>query len=314
MANIPLWKRTPIKVGSGSVNYRINYNGQDIYFGKSINKPGETDTYIIINDIAEIAFRKMVFPAISGGSGFTSFNDGIFPTFQVVGQSINTNFNMVYDWSYENASDIGARDLIRPLRNDGITEVDYRQVVTLSIFSTSSKTIQAIYGGMSNLGSGKFGTGYIDLRGRAYHSDLSMRGFNTHHYKVVKSCYNYVLHYLNKIGGWDSILLNGICIPGQSYERKKIIEDDSESTYLNKVSQTWLLNRVLMFDDEGQRASEIVGTCHAVLEDLNKDGADRFIPVEIEDNSVEDLTMKSNGNRMVSLAIRVKASRIMERR
>ena len=313
----PIWENREIEIATNRVS--IDYNvyayplgvtasRTEIYNGKAYAMPGSSSICIRIADIVDDYF-KTTLPYVEGSvtTSGEEWRDTYF-TIEPVGLTA-IEVQPIWDYTYNGNISLGTlrnRNLIRPLRNDGKIEVDYRQLVISSQQVTEPVACSFVYGTAYDLGSEQSVDLSIDLRGLAYNSQLTYNGYGSKTYDVVKSCCRYCLHYVNKIGGWDSVLMNGKNTDTEDYDRKIVQSEREEKIYHTNVSKRWNLSRVLMVDGEGLNVSEIVGSANVVLEDLEAVGSERFKKVNIETQSINEKDYSTNGNQFVNLDLVVK--------
>lgn len=260
---------------------------------------------IRLNDIFASALKTREISFIAT-AGIAANENGMGAQTFVV-KNLNTNeviqYGVIADYSYETFSPL-ASDPIRLLldRRQHFFVTNWDNATNLKIRTTSE-----LY---SAAGYRTLGVGPSSLRSA---TSLQVElGGKTITYKVQNTCADYVLHYVNKFGGWDSLLMLGRCEYKEDYQRHNIGRSYSINssnsqgigvvTHLNEVTKKWVLRTGLLTDQEASRMCNILGTTRAILEDLNSGAT---YPVNVTNSSYEEQTFRGNGNKMAQYEINV---------
>lgn len=133
-------------------------------------------------------------------------------------------------------------------------------------------------------------------------------------YTVRNTCARWALYYVNALGGWDFLVLDGFVRPSETYARESVelhhpvlglADQPGSRVYLNRIGRTWELSTGWLNDAESERFGiHIPGTTQAYLYDMDRG---EFLPVSIDDTEMQvDTTLRTNGHRPVCYTITVK--------
>lgn len=328
----PIWKDIYINLGSGTSSpFRITYDGNVIYEGLSVKRPGSANNTIRINDICADYMRS-----IPPDSGF-----GIVPitvySFKVERESSSGSWStialveLVNDWSYDYSS-------FRPavLSNPVNGLLDPRQTILWSTSQTDTITVSINYagGGSSKISipvtitadfNGDFadegvvvngGTIAVDLSG---YSNVESVDIGSSHYTVAQACHRYVLYYRNIHGGWDSLLFEGTCKRTDALTRHEAQHDydNRQSTgrgtvnYATEVAREYSLNTGWLNDAQAERMESVLGSTETYLQDLV---SGLTWPAVLTGTSIEHKTYDNNGRKLISYAVTLRIAQEMVRR
>ena len=309
MAKIPLWQDIVWQVlGYSQLQYEVFTSGGSLlYSGLAVANPNDgNEINIRLNDIFADALydRDITFSSASGiaasesGRGVASFVVRNMSNYQT------TQFDIVADYSY-NPYRAFASDPIIPI-------VDGRQDLLLTSWEGSLDVYKGNNSVISRSGAYTYCIGSDTLADASYIS-ASHRGGGSFRWDVRFTCADYVLHYINARGGWDSLLMLGKCSAGEEYTRHAVGRryDNSTGTnhnnlgkvtFANEVSKKWTLRTGFLTDEQSAKMYNVLGTTRAILQDLN---TNKRYPVAVTNSSYEEQTYRGNGNKMAQYEINV---------
>ena len=131
-------------------------------------------------------------------------------------------------------------------------------------------------------------------------------------YKIALTCCRYCIYYLNKFGGWDSMLFKGKELKTDNIERlsskqnyRSMTNDFGQVDYMTKINERWSLNTSYLDDGQSSRMSHLIETNRAYLHDLVDN---KIYPINIINSTCELKTYKNQGRKMAVYTIEVKSS------
>lgn len=124
---------------------------------------------------------------------------------------------------------------------------------------------------------------------------------------------DYALYYLNRYGGWDAFLIEGNVKRKDSYTRYNIISpyDNTtiqfgQRTYNNQIQPSWELHTGWLKDSESDTlAFNLLPSNMMYLHNISEG---TFIPVTVDDSSVDYKTFRNQGRNLFNYTINVSAS------
>ena len=126
-------------------------------------------------------------------------------------------------------------------------------------------------------------------------------------------CGSGALYYLNKSGGWDSFLIEGVSKRSDAYEKytyNKSFDNNTiefeEGTYINQIQVKWTLHTGYLSDEESKRLAYHLIPSNAVYFHNFED--DTIVPVVITNSSVDYKTYRNEGRKLVRYDITLNES------
>lgn len=316
MAN-PIWKDYYVDFGDlDSIIYRISYeeDGEQkvIFVGKANWRPGTESNRVRINDICA-DYLKTEVPDFFVESAVTM---NTYPEFLVEyfneGDGTWEDVEAVLftpDWSYETPSPLVMADPIRKT-------IDRRQTFLHSVFlkRNISYTFTGLHPITRNVDVN--GSGTISLQNFPIQAaGISIEGMG---YRLVNTCAEWVVYYVNAYGGWDSFIIEGNVTERDDLKRYNIsteynnaTEERGKRNYVNELTKVYTLHTGWLTDDESSRMHHLLNSTNVYLGNLN-DG--RIIPVVLTGNTTDYKTYKGNGNRLVDYTIEAEVAQYMTRK
>lgn len=289
--NAPIWKDTYFSTGYtySPYEYSINLNtgneGNEvitIFHGKAWVRPGEATLDININKIAQNYLYSDLPDLRNITSATTYVNNYAYRQFYITNSAGTTveTYNFLLDWSYSNTAVTTDRSMSCPVNGHGANGMLFLSTRFVSGGPSVVTTITP-----------SPGSGYTNTE-----------------------CGDYALYYLNRFGGWDSFLFEGICSKNDKYKRLQISQsfnnntlDFQKRTYENQITESWKLMTGWLTDDESEIfATHLLSTSNAYLHNLK---TNEITPVIITDQNTNYKTNKNLGRKLINYTIGVEASR-----
>lgn len=216
------------------------------------------------------------FPELSG----TTPHNNAAKTFSLYsGGSLLTAFTFCLDWSYESES-VTSGSLSHPINGHGEERMVYfRTNAANNALSTTAYSTPP--------------TGYAE-------------GY----------CGDWALYYLNRYGGWDSFLIEGLVKRSDEYDRHSITtvynnnnrRDWGKRNYNNQITPAWEVVTGWLNDTQSETlAFNLLSSNQVFLHDFVKD---KIIPVVITDAQAGHKTFIGNGRKMINYTINISGSQI----
>lgn len=126
------------------------------------------------------------------------------------------------------------------------------------------------------------------------------------------TCAKYAIYYLNPRGGWDQLLIEGKVVKNIKLENKtfKINFDNSTNEFQNKhylknLTTSYKLTTGYLTDEQAKLMPNLIETTKAYLCELD---TNTYIPVLINNNSVDIKTYRNQGRKLFTYTIDVQES------
>ena len=126
------------------------------------------------------------------------------------------------------------------------------------------------------------------------------------------TCAKYAIYYLNPLGGWDQLLIEGKVIKNIKLENKTFKTNFDNNTnefqnkhYLKNLTTSYKLTTGHLTDEQAKLMPNLIETTKAYLCELD---TNRYIPVLINNNSVDIKTYRNQGRKLFTYTIDVQES------
>ena len=157
---------------------------------------------------------------------------------------------------------------------------------------------------------------FVDIEGHPVPGTMNKLTIGTNAiydtYWIALTCNRYCIYYINKFGGWDSMLFKGRELMSDSISRlsyKKnytaMSQEFGQVDYLTKIVSSWSLNTSFRTDEQSSKMAHLLETNRAYLHDLVDD---KIYPICITNASCELKTYKNQGRKMAVYTVEAKAS------
>ena len=186
---------------------------------------------------------------------------------------------------------------------------DTRQDIFLSFLNLSDET-QSI----SVFDSGNIIYIELDKPGLFHYKNTYLDGnvtintpYTTTTLTSKNTCAKYAIYYLNPLGGWDQLLIEGKVVKNIKFENKtfKINFDNNTNEFQNKhylknLTTSYKLTTGYLTDEQAKLMPNLIETTKAYLCELD---TNRYIPVLINNNSVDIKTYRNQGRKLFTYTI-----------
>lgn len=330
----PIWKDTILTLSKETFGdnkyYRLfnNNTDEEIYRGQLYFLKDNLE--INVSDIAKDYININKYPfnnTLTNNDGYVNFafdisNDGItFTTIQV--------FHFYYNYDYDYGKTI--YDLRQASITDPIQDyADARQYILWSFqdfYSTQvstasstpvivtceywSKTTNTTYNLTNTQNT-------ICIRPRMMNS-VTFTTVGTHTVEVKETCADYCLYYINRMGGWSWLLINGNDIKNNKittksynkYSTNSLSSNFQNTSYLKEIKESWKLNTEYLTDEQSEKMEDLLTSPVVYLHILNDD---RLIAVNINETSVDVKTFVNQKNKPYQYSFTVENSQTKYRR
>lgn len=325
---IPIWKDTQasyVTMGD-SQEFTIRVDGQIIYNGRLVKKPGNVSLTTYVNRLV----KDYLAAKINFNRGATiQQQDGYLREFTISPATTDgvSAYKFYCDYGYEEGAvkDNALSVISRPLSN----VVDPRQILFCTFADLTDNTVKKV--GIRERESGALVTSTSrgkcqtftfplgkDLEGKTLDIYDSMAGEVLASYEVRNTCAEYALYYLNAHGGYDHLLINGTSKRTDNIKRTEITRVVDNTTLKHgrsdvhtEITRTWRLNTEHLTDAQWAKTHHLLGSTHVFLHNLE---TDEIATVVIKGNKADFNTYRNKGRRMSQLSIDVEESTKRERR
>lgn len=325
---IPIWKDTIASYVTfgDSQTFTISVDGQMIYNGRLVKKPGESalTTYVnrLVKDYlsAKIDFNRRY---------RTQAQDNYVREFTINPATTAgvSSYKFYCDYGYEEGgvADNTLSVISRPMSN----VVDPRQILFCTFADLSENTSHLVMVRLRN--AERILAESLPNKVQTFTHQLSqimvgdivdivddMAGVVLASYEVRNTCAEYCLYYLNAHGGYDHLLINGTSKRSDNIKRTEITRVVDNTTLKHErsdvhteITRTWRLNTGHLTDAQWAKTHHLLGSTHVFLHNLD---SGEIVPVVIKANKADFNTYRNKGRKMSQLSIDVEESTKRERR
>lgn len=312
--------------------FRIRANDRTVYSGKAFPRPGRSDVEVYMNDVAA-NIVKINKPWFQFHDLVTQDENPVTFYLDAYRNSSWENVSDIaffYDWSYEmgRAFSAPAGSLALPINGrmcNGMvfTFSTYQQPegYQLGLYSDSGGYLMSLY--PSSLqdetyplsGTLTYNVATI-LSTAPQTAAVNVLGVE---YPIVPACHRFALYYLNEIGGWDFLLIEGnhqITDGVTRWNQERVYNNSGDIergkvTYAEEIVRRYTLHTGNLSDDEASRMHHLLNSPDVWLLDM-EDG--RYFPVTLTNTDTPYKTFISEGRTMFVYEITAESSNYMERR
>ena len=191
---------------------------------------------------------------------------------------------------------------------------DVRQDIFLSFLNLSGETNNVTISTGGRLLHLTFDTPGIFHHKRAYHEgDVIINAPDKRTVLTSKNtCAKYAIYYLNPLGGWDQLLIEGKVLKTTKLENKSYKRNFDNNTnefqnkhYLKNLTTSYKLTTGYLTDEQAKLMPNLIETTKAYLCELD---TNTYIPVLINNNSVDIKTYRNQGRKLFTYTIDVQES------
>ena len=195
-----------------------------------------------------------------------------------------------------------------------LNHFDTRQDIFLSFLNLSGETNNVTISTAGRLLSLTLDTPGIFHHKRAYHEGNVI--INAPDKRTVltskNTCAKYAIYYLNPLGGWDQLLIEGKVVKTTKLENKTFKRNFDNNTnefqtkhYLKNLTTSYKFTTGYLTDEQAKLMPNLIETTKAYLCELD---TNTYIPVLINNNSVDIKTYRNQGRKLFTYTIDVQES------
>ena len=326
---VPIWKDTRVLVGSGSyADYQIRLeNGPVIFNGRAFPLPGATTIYVTINEICA-DYMAHTIPNYDGETTPLAYEK----TFVIQRSGLTNNYTFRNDWSYDKGfnpdimglsfpidgrvdrrqtllyTEKGDSEMLDILVQYGGPRPDFRTLDFNSDFLISEEKSTVQYFADNVTGYRVFS---LVLDAQDWANEARSITIGKHTWQVI-DCAEYVLHYINAYGGWDSLLVagngkatdsikhyeTGIAAINSSYNAES---RRTKRNYVNNLTRKYTFHTGVLTEEQSSRMYHLLESPMVFLQIL--DEGTQWYPVILTGNTCEFKTYRNNGNKLMEYTI-----------
>ena len=195
-----------------------------------------------------------------------------------------------------------------------LNHFDTRQDIFLSFLNLSGETNNITISAGGRLLRLTLDTPGIFHNKRAYHEgDVIINAPDKITTLTSKNtCAKYAIYYLNPLGGWDQLLIEGKVVKTTKLENKTFKRNFDNNTnefqskhYLKNLTTAYKFTTGYLTDEQAKLMPNLIETTKAYLCELD---TNTYIPVLINNNSVDIKTYRNQGRKLFTYTIDVQES------
>lgn len=195
-----------------------------------------------------------------------------------------------------------------------LNHFDTRQDIFLSFLNLSGETNNVTISTGGRLLRLTLDTPGIFHHKRAYHEgDVIINAPDKRTVLTSKNtCAKYAIYYLNPLGGWDQLLIEGKVVKTIKLENKTFKRNFDNNTkefqskhYLKNLTTSYKFTTGYLTDEQAKLMPNLIETTKAYLCELD---TNTYIPVLINNNSVDIKTYRNQGRKLFTYTIDVQES------
>lgn len=330
--DFPIWKDTDITIESSNeyVDYKF-YNGAEcLYTGRAFIFDGKAT--IRVNEVLrDFVISKLDFTSVDASENIKPLQNSSYYQFtmKISFDDFDTEEDYLllrtwYDYSYNEEKEI---NLSNPISNI----LDSRQYLLFTVMSdylNHPLNIETLYYQQATgpvrppqrLNFTLSNETMTFVKKLNVMSDEITRRYiiNDYMFEVKNTCYPYAVYYLNKKGGYESMLFNRTMLQTDNLKFNTITNkvantstDFSKRIYHETITERFNLHSEFLTDEQAEKMTEMFGSPQIWLHDLEKD---KVIPCIVSDTNVKYLNWANNKKKKVRFDITLENSQEKIRR
>ena len=284
----PIWKDVMYTTGIDELYFRLTFNGNTIFEGKSNKAPLSNINSFYVNRLCENFMGSDEFPFDDGTVGFSY----TMREFKLYGESGNLLYTYVfwYDWSYSPSKTGVLTNPILPYIGDG----QKLFFTTRAIGTSYTIPYSIVYRDGSRYNNNMYVNNevFTDIVTESRSENVSkyIIDGNTYNYLPLCKC-RYVIYYLASDGGWNWLPITGKVNRKKTITPYNTLKNYNNSTsefgrrrYMVDVEERFSCYTGWLTQEQANRMSEIYESNVTYIHDLVED---KIIPVLCEDSEFE---------------------------
>ena len=319
---LEVWKDFDYKITGVSdyVEYEVNvYTPDDgaydenIYKGRAKAKPNTKEVTIRLSDFAKDVVNSKADDRFLDGVNRFCMLDNYCMGVGVVHNNKETIYNFINNYDYNESNKIPY------IISNPITEYTDRGYNIISIFNESNRLAefgvewaknsfnyeiypyQAFLFQLKNMAVGNYKI--VDETNKTLYE-----------FTVKHSCSRYKIHYINAMGGYDTMVLEAprdLRTDNFSFDNYETnfnnqnIQQRGVNRYKVDITPKWELHTGWLNDEQSKKMYNVFSSTMIWLEDTEED---KIYPVHITNNSLDYKTFTNNGKKLISYTINLESS------
>lgn len=310
----PIWKDLYSVVPTGAneyVGYRFMIDSNYVYQGYTYTSDGSR-AYIypkkVMKDYVRPTLDLNTFGIQNNNAHTTAYVTVSTDSFET--EDEYATYKAYYDYSYEDNDNTIISDPI-------LTTIDPRQRFTVSARRTSqNNTTETITVTFNPTGTSTYSmTPYLNtvVANIPYGSTgiQVTSGTDRLTYTVKETCKPYCLYYMNRLGGWDTLVLDGkesAQMKNNQYKKEYInlTNEHNNTDYLRQKTRKWQLVTPYLTDRQSKKMKNVLDSTLAYLQVFD---SQEIIPVNISNNQYEVKTYRNQKRKLYTYTIEATDSR-----
>lgn len=279
--------------------YEVVYRGNAVF----TDKDPEINITEIVRDYVEDNIN------ISGEAGYTQKIDltKVMLNTGEEGDNLVASLYYYYDYSFD-------KDFKLTRNMPILNYFDTRQNIFLSFLNLSGETNIIRISASGRLLRLRLDTPGIFHNKLAHHDGniIVNAPDNSTTLTSKNTCAKYAIYYLNPLGGWDQLLIEGKVVKTIKLENKSYKRNFDNNTnefenkhYLKNLTTSYKLTTGYLTDAQAKLMPNLIETTKAYLYELD---TDNYIPVLINTTSVDIKTYRNQGRKLFTYTIEVQES------
>lgn len=254
------------------IDYQL-YVGYDvIYTGRAYKRPGDSDILVYTNDIA----RRLLWQSLPSIESKAVVTSGVRVTVKLdlyITGTYTDTVTYYYDQSYDTTYDVTTSGGAAPVngivdRRQSIIYTPYKSAaMTATVTRQNGTTTSQSFSSSTDMNRNLVLPCFISAMANA--AKVVLGGAT---YYVRDTCARWALYYLNALGGWDTLVMQGRPRETDRITRRTdTVEwqlEDRQRNWANDYTKRLTLNTGLLSDDEAARMHHLIESTDVWLCDL----------------------------------------------
>lgn len=321
----PIWLDYFVTFDGDRCDFTIEYDGDIIYEGTAVRRPGTSTIQIKINDICADYLRKQPIYSIFW-LGITSEPSEYTFTITLSDSSTTEVEDVVFTYNYSyDRMNLSPKSLSAPICNkisdNGVFSLSSLRTTYVELLDGEGNVFAyPVAGDTPSTANQSNAFAYLRNYSGAKGVSVFISGVGVTNFDVVPACEGqYILYYRNALGGIDFLLVEGKAVQTDNYTRHTIGTSTSNEkegvrqniNYQNDIARSWTLHTGWIDDEGAANIHHLLGSTDVVLLDTS---TNTIYSVNIKNNNCEYKTYSNNGNRLVRYDIEVELAQTLNRR
>ena len=313
----PIWLDYFVTFSGESCDFSIEYDGDIIYEGTAVRRPGTSTIQIKINDICADYLRQVPLADVVwngqtdetyGHTFIVNCTDGETSTTE----EVTFSPNYTYDYLNENGwgfTPIGSK-VGKYVCVSSISAVLYVRAYDADNALLYDRVVDVSNDTMTSLVEGTDDARIVEVEFPEYTAPYIFE---------VDECARHQLVFRNAVGGIGWLLIEGKSLMTDTYSRTEVGTAQSNDLWVNRqtriestdITRKWVLHTGWIDDASAKNMHHLLSSPEVLLYDKD---IDDYYAVNILNSSCEYKTYSNNGNQLVRYDIEVEFAQTITRR